>query len=87
MDDPPQFSFNTRKKQMSTQYRVICREDNKVVQYSQPDLAAIFLMGKLVSKYFVVKSDELGDRVVVMPEGEVGRGISLDRIEEAIRSQ
>ena len=72
---------------MPTIYRVIARDDNKVVQYRDPYNASIFLMGKRVGAYIVIKSDDLGDRVVVMPEGEVGRGIDLDRINEAMRSQ
>ena len=52
---------------MHTVYRVISRDDNKVWHY-RDDAGAFslssFMLGRRISAYMVIKSDERGDRVV-----------------------
>ena len=52
---------------MPTIYRIIARDDNKVLQFRSAYDASIFMLGRRLSAYIAVKSDELGDRVVAWP--------------------
>ena len=50
---------------MKTKYRIINKSDNVIKCFSKPHDVAIFLLGRRVSNYIVIKSDDiLGDRLV-----------------------
>lgn len=52
---------------MPTIYRVIARDDNKVQQFRDAYRASVFMLGRRISAYIVVKSDERGDRAYQWP--------------------
>lgn len=55
---------------MKSKLRLINKSDNVIKTYSDPRDIATFLLGRNVNNYIIVKSDDLGDRVVVflMPD-------------------
>lgn len=61
-------------------YRIINKSDNKVVQFRDPSSLAAHMLGKRISNYLVIKSDEQGDRLVVFTSAYV------HEIEENLRS-
>lgn len=48
---------------MSTVYRIVARDDNKVVQFREASRVGSFLLGRRITAYIVIKTDEHGDRV------------------------
>ena len=57
---------------MKTKYRVINKSDNVIKCFSKPRDVAIFLLGRRVSNYLVIKSDEVyADRLVLLTDFEV----------------
>ena len=67
---------------MATVYRIISRDDNRVRQFRNSNDASVFLLGRRLSAYIAVKSDELGDRVILWPSIP-----ELGSIEEALRTR
>lgn len=63
-----------------TVYRLVNKSGNKVAQFRDPSSLAAHMLGKRVSNYLVVKSDERGDRLVVFSSSEV------QSVEETLRS-
>ena len=49
---------------MTTIYRVIPVDNNKIYQYRKASEVAIFFLGRRITAYIVVKTDEFGSRVV-----------------------
>lgn len=71
---------------MTTVYRLIARDNNTVTQYRDPNNITNFLLGRRLGAYIIIKSDDLGDRVIPMPTGEVGRGIDWERVNVLLRT-
>jgi len=68
---------------MTTIYRLIARDDNRVQQFRSAYDLSIHMLGRRLSAYIVVKSDEQrGDRVVTWPDNP-----DIVVIEEAMRNQ
>ena len=67
---------------MATVYRIISRDDNTVKQFRDAYHASIFLLGQRLSTYIAVKSDDLGDRVILWPSNP-----ELTAIEETLKSR
>jgi len=63
-----------------TVYRLVNKSGNLVTQFRDPSSLAAHMLGKRVSNYLVIKSDEQGDRLVVFASAEV------QTIEETLRS-
>lgn len=61
-------------------YRLVNKSGNLVSQFRDPSSLAAHMMGKRISNYLVIKSDERGDRLVVLTSADVGE------IEETLRS-
>ena len=49
---------------MTTIYRIIPVENNKISQYRKASEVASFLLGRRVTAYIIIKTDEFGSRVV-----------------------
>ena len=49
---------------MPTIYRLIPKQDNKIRQYRDAYSLACAFLGRRISAYIVVKSDDKGDRIV-----------------------
>lgn len=49
---------------MKTVYRVIPKESDELKQWSKPFDVSVFLLGRQISAYIVVKTDDRGSRVV-----------------------
>lgn len=47
-----------------TIYRVIPKQNNKIEQFRDPHDLAVYMLGRRLSAYIVIKSDEHGDRLV-----------------------
>jgi hypothetical protein len=60
-------------KEELTIYRVIYKKDdnNKIYEFCSAHSVAIFMLGRIVSNYIVVKSDANGDRVVNFHDYEI----------------
>jgi len=71
---------------MTIVYRVIARDNNTVTQNRDPNSICNFLLGRRLSAYIVIKSDELGDRVIPMPTGDLGQGVDLERVNVLLRT-
>ena len=71
---------------MTTVYRVIARDNNTVTQYRDPDSVANFLLGRRLSAYIIIKSDDLGDRIIPMPTGDLGQGVDAERVNVLLRT-
>lgn len=56
---------------MPTTYRTVHRDTNIVTEHSDPYRVSIFLLGRCVDSYIVIKSDEVSDRVVKFDNYEV----------------
>ena len=54
-----------------TLYRVIDRYTNEIREFEIPGNVAIYFLGRVVSRYIVVKSDENGDRVITFHDYEI----------------
>ena len=67
---------------MPTIYRVVPRDDNRVYQFREASRVGSFMLGRRLGAYLVVKSDELGDRVINWPSNP-----DVFSIEEAMKSQ
>jgi len=52
---------------MPTIYRVIARDDNKVQQFRTAYDVSIFLLGRRITAYLIIKSDNQGDRLIAWP--------------------
>ena len=52
---------------MKTKFRLINKSDNKVESFGYARDVAAFLLGRRIDNYLVIKSDELGDRLVPLP--------------------
>lgn len=52
-------------------YRVIYRGDNTVRQCKSAREVSIFMLGRYIHAYIVVKSDESGDRVVSFHSADI----------------
>lgn len=63
-----------------TVYRLVNKSDNRVDHFRDPSSLAAHMLGKRLSNYLVIKSDERGDRLVVFSSAEV------QSIEEGLRS-
>jgi hypothetical protein len=55
---------------MKTVYRIINKSDNKVVTKSDPEDVAIWLLGRRLSNYIIVKSVDSHDRVCILLKSE-----------------
>ena len=53
-----------------TIYRLLNKSDNVFRQYRNPEDVAIFFLGRRVGNYIVIKSDQRGDRLVVLENFE-----------------
>jgi hypothetical protein len=53
-----------------TLYRVIDKYTNEIREFEIPRNVATYFLGRFFSGYIVVKSDENGDRVVVLNDYE-----------------
>lgn len=71
---------------MPTVYRIIARDNNEVAQYRDHTATAWYFVGRRISAYIVVKSDEQGDRVVTLPIGDEGRGIDINSVKNAMQA-
>jgi hypothetical protein len=54
-----------------TLYRVIDRYTNEIREFEIPGNVSIYFLGRVVSRYIVVKSDENGDRVITFHDYEI----------------
>ena len=61
-------------------YRLVNKSGNLVSQFRDPSSLAAHLLGKRISNYLVIKSDEQGDRLVTFASADV------DAIETALRA-
>ena len=52
-------------------YRFINKSNNRVEYFGDPAALAAHLLGKRISNYLVIKSDEQGDRLVVFTSAYV----------------
>lgn len=55
----------------NTLYRVIERDTNEIIEFEDPYDISIYFLGRVVSDYIVVKSDDNGDRVVFFHDYEM----------------
>lgn len=53
-----------------TIFRIINRDDSKIKQARKSSDVAAYMLGRRLSQYIVVKSDSIGDRVVVFDDAE-----------------
>lgn len=53
-----------------TVYRVINKSDNKVMTFSLAKDVAVYMLGRRLDNYIVIKSSDSGDRVVVFTDYE-----------------
>ena len=67
---------------MPTVYRLIARDDNTVRQFRSSYDASIFMLGRSLSAYIAIKSDDMGDRVILWPMDP-----SIHAIDEALLRQ
>lgn len=51
-----------------TIYRVISKDGNKVLQFRDPEHVGIYLLGRRQSGYILIKSDQISDRVITLPD-------------------
>ena len=51
-------------------FRVINCSDNIVKQSRDPANIAVFLLGRRIDNYMIIKSDDRGDRLVALESGE-----------------
>lgn len=63
-----------------TLYRVIDRYTNEIREFELASSISIYFLGRVVSGYIVVKSDENGDRVITFHDYEMN-AIKKDLIE------
>ena len=63
-----------------TVYRLVNKSGNLVSQFRDPSSLAAHMLGKRISNYLVIKSDEQGDRLVTFASADV------DAIETALRA-
>ena len=54
-----------------TVYRLVNKSGNLVTQFRDPSSLAAHMLGKRISNFLVIKSDESGDRLVVFSSSEV----------------
>ena len=52
---------------MPTVYRVVARDNNVVRQFRNAHDVSIFMLGRRLSAYIAIKSDDLGDRLIAWP--------------------
>lgn len=45
-------------------FRIINKNDNKIIQKRKASEVSIYFLGRRISAYMVIKSDETGDRLV-----------------------
>lgn len=57
---------------MKTVFRVINRSDNIVQQWRNPTDIAVFLLGRRIDNYMIIKSDDKGDRLIALESGDIG---------------
>ena len=63
-----------------TVYRLINKSDNRVNHFRDPSALAAHMLGKRLSNCLVIKSDEMGDRLVTFASPYV------DAMETALRA-
>lgn len=63
-----------------TVYRLVNKSGNKVAQFRDPSSLVAHMLGKRISAYLVIKSDERGDRLVTFASADV------DAMETALRA-
>lgn len=56
---------------MKTVFRVINRSDNIVQQWRNPTDIAVFLLGRRIHNYMIIKSDDKGDRLIALESGDI----------------
>lgn len=57
---------------MKTKYRLINKSDNLIKCFSNAHDVSIFLLGRRVTNYLVIKSDEVyADRLVLLTDFEI----------------
>lgn len=56
---------------MKVIFRVINRSDSMLQQYRNPADIAMFLCGRRIDNYMIIKSDDKGDRLVVLESGNI----------------
>ena len=56
---------------MKAIFRVINRSDNMLQQYRNPTDIAIFLWGRRIDNYMIIKSDDKGDRLIALESGNI----------------
>ena len=59
-----------------TKYRLINKSDNKVMTATTAMAVSIYLLGRNISNYIVIKSDLNGDRIVAFSSNEYNALIS-----------
>ena len=56
---------------MKIKYRVINKSDNLVKSFTKAHDVSIFMLGRRVPNYLVIKSDDSGDRLVQFDNFEI----------------
>ena len=63
-----------------TVYRLVNKSNNRVDHFRDPSSLAAHMLGKRISNILVIKSDEMGDRLVTFASADV------DAMETALRA-
>ena len=56
---------------MKTKYRIINKSNNTVITESRPYGVGVFLLGRRIDNYIIVKSDERGDRLMKLDSSDI----------------
>lgn len=64
-------------------YRIIPIENNRVVQYRRPLEVSSFFLGRRISAYIVIKTDDVGHRTVDLASANGDCGKIKDLLEQA----
>lgn len=62
---------------MKTKFRIINKSNNIVISKSKPRDVAVFMWGRSIDAYLVIKSDLNGDRIVKFTSSELSQ-IEID---------
>jgi len=66
---------------MPTIYRLVSRDNITVHQFRNAYDVGIFILGRRMSAYIAIKSDELGDRIIAWPSDP-----NIETIEKHLKS-
>ena len=67
-------------------YRLINKSDNKITQYRKEDEIFIYLLGRRISNYILIKSDDSGDRVINIKLPTDRNAYTSDEFREELRN-